>query len=394
MKQLRILYHHRTRGDGAEGIHIAEMISAFEDAGHQVRLACPWTAKRDQGLNRKQPNSGASSRLWWKLFLKQIAELLYNLVSFLRVSFWIVAYRPHFIYERYSAYHCGGVIAAKVFRVPLVLEVNATCSGRFGCRFPVYFSSALSLCEKVSLRNSTIVIVVSNALRDCVLDQGVSADRVLVLPNAINESKCVKAKESAVRIGPGLRAELGITSDFVIGFVGSLRKWHGIDFLIDAIPSIIRECPTSQILVIGSGEMESNIKAFVEREHLSSKVILHPAIDHDRVFDYLNLMTVGLMPDSNHFGSPMKIVEYMAMGVVPVAPDVAPIREIIQNRETGMIFSKRCESEFIRAIELLYRDETLRSKISQQASDYVIGNRLWRYNAEYTISGIKPYLCS
>jgi len=392
VKPLRILYHHRTRGDGAEGIHIAEMISAFEAQGHQVRLACPWTAKKNQGLNRKQSNTIAISGLGWKRFLKQLAELLYNLISFLRVSYWSIRFRPDFIYERYSAFHCGGVIAAKVFRVPLVLEVNATYAGKFGCRFPVYFPRALLFCERVALRTSAIVVVVSNALRDCVTEQGVLVGRVLVLPNAINEQKCIKAKESSSRMGSKLKSELGIDSEFVIGFVGSLRKWHGIDLLIDAIPSVIRECPEAQFLIIGSGEMESSLKEFVEKERLWSKVILHPAVEHDQVFDYLNLVTVGLMPDSNQFGSPMKILEYMAMGVVPVAPDVEPIREIIQNHETGIVFKQRCVSEFVESISMLYRDEKLRLRVAQQASSYVLGNRLWRINAEKTISAIKPFL--
>jgi len=35
---MRILYHHRTLGDGAEGIHIAEMVNAFRKLGHEVQV--------------------------------------------------------------------------------------------------------------------------------------------------------------------------------------------------------------------------------------------------------------------------------------------------------------------------------------------------------------------
>ena len=35
---MRILYHHRTLADGAEGIHIAEMVDAFRALGHEVRV--------------------------------------------------------------------------------------------------------------------------------------------------------------------------------------------------------------------------------------------------------------------------------------------------------------------------------------------------------------------
>ena len=36
---MNILYHHRTLGDGAEGIHIAAMVQAFRQLGHTVNVA-------------------------------------------------------------------------------------------------------------------------------------------------------------------------------------------------------------------------------------------------------------------------------------------------------------------------------------------------------------------
>ena len=48
---MKIIYHHRTRGDGAEGIHIGEMINAFEGLGHRVQLVCPATSKRTLGIS-------------------------------------------------------------------------------------------------------------------------------------------------------------------------------------------------------------------------------------------------------------------------------------------------------------------------------------------------------
>ena len=35
---MKILYHHRTLGDGAEGIHVAAIVKAFQDLGHEVRV--------------------------------------------------------------------------------------------------------------------------------------------------------------------------------------------------------------------------------------------------------------------------------------------------------------------------------------------------------------------
>ncbi|MFN5229577.1 MAG: glycosyltransferase family 4 protein [Planctomycetota bacterium] len=387
---MRILYHHRTRGDGAEGIHIGEMITAFESIGHRVKLVCPWTGKRNLGLDRHQATVTTSgTQRGWKLWLKQVVEILYNCVSFIRVGLATIVFRPNFIYERYSAYHVGGVFASRLLGTPLVLEVNATFTGRFGSRFPVCFPRLLKFFESFALRKSTLVIVVSEALKECVTEQGVDPNRVLVLPNAVNENKCAIARQRLPEVTGILREKLSLRSDFVIGFVGSLRKWHGIDFLIESIPPILSKCPNCQFLIVGSGEMETNLKAFVEKESLSTRVLLNPGVEHDLVFDYLGLMTVGLMPDSNQFGSPMKIIEYMAMGVIPVAPDLEPIREIVEDRKTGMVFRQRDHHAFVDAIATLYGDEKLRLQLSKSAQEYVLSHCTWRINAEKTVSAIE-----
>jgi glycosyltransferase involved in cell wall biosynthesis len=98
------------------------------------------------------------------------------------------------------------------------------------------------------------------------------------------------------------------------------------------------------------------------------------------------------MPDSNQFGSPMKILEYMSMGVVPVAPDVEPIHEIMEDRVNGMIFQQRNQFAFVEAISTMYEDRELRLKLANNGMGYVKTHRLWRINAEKTLEAIDPYL--
>jgi glycosyltransferase involved in cell wall biosynthesis len=138
--------------------------------------------------------------------------------------------------------------------------------------------------------------------------------------------------------------------------------------------------------------MEADFKDFVKRQKLAKKIILHPAVNHDAVFDYLSIMTIGLMPDSNQFGSPMKILEYMSMGVVPVAPDLAPIHEIVEDRVNGMIFKQRNQMEFVDVISTMYNDPEMRLSFAKNGIEYVKSHRLWRINAEKTLEAIAPYL--
>jgi len=74
----------------------------------------------------------------FKLVLTHTLELVYNAISFTRLTWSILRNRPDLVYERYSCYHLGGAAACRLMRVPLVLEVNSTYAGRFQRRQLAY----------------------------------------------------------------------------------------------------------------------------------------------------------------------------------------------------------------------------------------------------------------
>lgn len=76
---MRILYHHRTQAEDAQGIHIQEMLSAFRHAGHEVELVA-----LSQSNNGKTTTS-SRQKLWKRLaditpdWLYEIMSLGYNI---------------------------------------------------------------------------------------------------------------------------------------------------------------------------------------------------------------------------------------------------------------------------------------------------------------------------
>jgi glycosyltransferase involved in cell wall biosynthesis len=388
---LKVVYHHRTRGDGAEGIHIREMIEALTQLGCKVTLVCPSSSRRELGISLGM--TGVTSRETtsvkgrFKLFLIQSMELMYNAVSFFRLVCSILIKRPDFVYERYSCYHFGGVAACRLLGVPLVLEVNSTYAGRFNRR-ELAFPRICKWIEDWVLRRSRLVCVVSDPLRQCVSDRNVPSDRTLVTPNAVNPSQLIRDPQ----VGNSVRAELGIdVNSVVIGFVGSLRRWHGIEFLAGAIPKIIKDCPDCVFLIVGSGELESNLKLSLKNEILDGKVKFTGGIAYSRVPRMIMAMDIGLMPDSNEWGSPMKILEYMLQGKVVVAPKLEPILEIMVDGYTGVFFQRGNAEQFVEAIVRLGRNASLRSILGRNAQNFVLAERTWSANASKVIdSFFKP----
>ena len=108
-KPMRILYHHRTQMGDAQGIHIREMVNAFSALGHDVRLFS--LAGQEQNNGRRRFLS-ALARIAPAL-LYELLALSYNAMSYRRIRRLTRTFRPDFIYERYSLFSFGGVLAAR-----------------------------------------------------------------------------------------------------------------------------------------------------------------------------------------------------------------------------------------------------------------------------------------
>lgn len=380
---MKILYHHRTKGDGAEGVHVAEIISEFEKLGHEVYLACPRSARRKPGLTSQQSESLKSKILNIPPFVRQLLEIIYNVVSFMRI--WIAAtvHRPDFMYERYATYNAGGVKAASLKKIPIILEVNCTHTGRFPSSFPVAFPKTLKWSERYTLRSADGLIAVSEPLKACICDVVDRKNRVIVSPNAINSETIAAFDYAANR--KSSRGQLGIEHNVVIGFVGSLRIWHGIDFLADAIPKLLERHPDAHLLIVGTGECLPLLQKIKELHHMQNRITMTGGVPHADIYRWISAMDIGLMPDSNDYGSPMKILEYMAMRCVPVGPNLKPIEEIIDDGRTGLLFEQRNIDSFIEVISEIIDTPKKMKEIGIRARSEVLHHRTWRHNAEHAI---------
>src|SRR5262245_20689873 len=121
---MRILYHHRTLGDGAEGIHIREMVKAFRAIGHEVLVIGP------VGEDVAMQPTGRSKlftrvKSWIPGLVFEFVEIGYSAYSFFVTAWHIKRFKPDFIYDRYITFNAGPVSAGIACGTGVLLEVNA-----------------------------------------------------------------------------------------------------------------------------------------------------------------------------------------------------------------------------------------------------------------------------
>jgi glycosyltransferase involved in cell wall biosynthesis len=297
---------------------------------------------------------------------------------------------PDFIYERYSLWGMAGLRVAKHLARPLVLEVNAPLvyeqqRYRAGMTCP----PLARWVERRIWQKANLLIAVSESLGKQIRASGVNPDRVHVLPNAADPELFHKKGN-----GKPLRELFHFDGRFTIGFVGAFRPWHGVDFLLEAFQDLHRSDPSTHLLLVGDGPLRPRFEDQVRRAGLQKTVTFAGKVAHEAVPDYLAAMDVAVAPYpalEECYYSPIKLFEYMAAGRAVIASRVGQVGEIVEDGINGLLFEPGDRKGFLDCVQRLKRDELLRNRLGQRASE-TCSEYTWSRNAGRVIDWVIPLL--
>jgi glycosyltransferase involved in cell wall biosynthesis len=381
---MRVIYHHRTRGRDVEGVHIRGIVGALRELGHEVRIvsfpgADPEQAPAAAGpAHRKGRLAAWVARIPGALF--ELAELAYNAVTLVRMGRVLRRERPELIYERYSLFLFATIWLARRHGVPIVLEIND--SALVERVRPLYLKALARRIERWCMRRCTGLVFISSHFRDQAQAAYGTIAPCVVSPNAADLARFDPARFDR----EALRRERGLDDRVVCGFIGSFARWHGVDGFVRAIAPQLARAPELTLLLVGDGVTLPEVRELVDRERLGLQVRLPGRVPHDDIAAWIACMDYAVLPDSNEYGSPMKLFEFMAMGVAVVAPDYSPVAEVTVDGSTGWLFPRRDVQACIdRLLDLAPRAEE-RQRVGAAARAYIVRERQWRNNAEQLLA--------
>ena len=383
---MRILYHHRTTGRGAEGNHIMAFVTPAESCGHSVTIVSPpgVDPRRSAGavpLDKGTSRASGINRLWQLIsrrapqFVFEVSELAYNLYAALRILHTIGREQPSLFYERYAFFLFAGVAAARSRGIPVLLEVNEI-GGVPRARRQVFVRLAATI-ERFVFSRADAIFVVSSYLRDRVITRGARPDTVYVIPNAIDPERFEMPRRHE-----RVRSARQWNNCVVAGFVGWFDSWDRLDILIDACALVVKDAPKLRLLLVGDGPVTPLLRRRIEEHGLQRHVDLTGPVPRHDVPAYIDAMDICVLPDSNLYGSPMVLFEFMASGKAVIAPDLPPIRDVVTNGENGLIIRPGDTQALADALRTLLRDAALRTRLGENARTYVLENRTFQANAD------------
>ncbi|WP_448097370.1 glycosyltransferase family 4 protein [Luteibacter yeojuensis] len=380
---MRILYHHRTRGRHVEGVHIRGIVGALRELGHDVDvMSFPGADPERETDAVATAGRGRLARFVTKLpgIVFELFELLYNGATFLRMAWSWRRAAPQLIYERYSLFLFATVWLARSRGIPLVLEIND--SALVERVRPLTMKGVARRIEGWCLRHATGLVFISTYFRDIASEAYGDIAPCVVSPNAVDLPRFDPARFDRER----LRAERGLEGRTVCGHIGAFAHWHGVDKFVEAIANRLNSVPDLALVFVGDGKTLPAVRELIAARGLSDRVLLPGRVPHDEVASWIACMDYAVLPNSNHYGSPMKLFEFMGMGVAVVAPDYAPVAEVIVDGHTGWLFPRGDAAACVeRVLELAQRADE-RKRVGHAARDYIASERQWRNNAEQLLT--------
>ena len=231
--------------------------------------------------------------------------------------------------------------------------------------------------ESFGLARADQITTICEGLRQDITARGIAADRVTVIPNAVD----VGAFKFGAEPDHLLRHQLGLDRATVLGFAGSFYGYEGVGMLIEAARRMLPSHPGLRVLLVGGGPQEPALKAQAAEAGMADHVIFTgrvPHADMQRYYDLIDVLAYPRLPIRlTELVTPLKPLEAMAQGRMLVASDVGGHRELIRHGETGFLFQAGDVSALVQALGDMLARRAQWPQIRAQARRFVEVERTW-----------------
>jgi asparagine synthase (glutamine-hydrolysing) len=179
-----------------------------------------------------------------------------------------------------------------------------------------------------------------------------------------------------------LMVEAFLRSKVVLGFVGFVREWHGLDRILDWMATS-QAAGDVTFVVIGEGQARLALEAQAEALGLKDKVSFVGFIGREHIPAWVAAFDVALQPAAVPYASPLKLFEYLMLGCAVVAPAQENLKEILIDGVNARLFDPEDRASLFQALNELVVDADLRHRLGNGARRTIVdGDFTWRSNAK------------
>ena len=362
------------------GSHMRGMVNGFREEGHTVEILVLGN-KPQSADSSTQTNSFKSTlkkllpKILWRT-LKEIQQIRFDKHAAQELQQAVQSFNPDIVYERSAWMSNGSVEVLKSFNIKHIVEINAPFEEEVE-----EFEKASSFIAHVGkkklknlLQSAELVAPITTSLEKYLIENyDVDKKKCLVVANAIDQRE-IQITNSRVE---EIRNSFNLTTKKVIGFVGSIFPYHGVDRLINGV-SILKNTD-SVILIVGDGYLIPELKKLASELGISSRVHFTGSVPKEDIYNYISAMDIVTLPNTEWYCSPVKLFEYGALGKRIIAVNEAGVADIMSN-EDGELFENN-DNAFQEALIKAVSDFDIMEEKAKGFQQKIVKHHTWKSNA-------------
>jgi glycosyltransferase involved in cell wall biosynthesis len=355
-------------GERGRVTHALGIAKGFAENEFEVNLVSgpkihEYTNRLTERVSIHELEKNASEKKWRKkLITTQKNQLSENDVFLIRYAISI----PFFMTKMARL--------AKRKKALSIVEVNSLAIHNIKA-LPVFFRQVLLKFESFILSKYDLVYVVSETLKKQ-LKQANKKLNVIVVPNAANQHSKLPGKKGGKKR---------------IVYMGTMQPYYDFNLLIEGFNRLLQDYPDITLEFYGKGSKFNDIASSVKINH---QIKLHGRYDNENIPELLNrdsdilVLPYKNIPNSN-IRSPIKLFEYMSLGLPMLGSNVGQLNEIIIDGHNGFLYKEGDSESLYRNLKYIYENYDFAAKVGSQAYDEFVKQHTWQYRVKEMIEKIR-----
>jgi len=269
--------------------------------------------------------------------------------------------------------------------VKIAIELNAILSNE---QFKsVLVRNITKLFEFKQFRQVDKIFPVSSTLRQSLLDAGIYMEKIVVNPNGVDVARFDSGLLSQ---RAALRRQYGIPEDkFVIGYVGGMEQFRRLPEFVRSYSLLANGALGDKLFLfmVGDGQDFSAVETELGQVCPEGSYRQLGWQNHADVPNIMATFDLAVMPYTLDYCSPLKLFEYMAMGLPTIGPDTPSVRELFRDGEHLWLNPQNMDTPnyLIELIGRLVDNLEQRANIAEQGCHWVKENYTWCANAKRVV---------
>jgi glycosyltransferase involved in cell wall biosynthesis len=226
------------------------------------------------------------------------------------------------------------------------------------------------------MKRADFVLPTTKWFAEALVKKGISKSKLLPHPNGVDIESFFKNKD-----GKDVREKYHLSNSKIIIYLGTMDKARYLGLLIKTFGKVKKEIEDVKLLMVGEGRDRENLERLAEELGIKDDVIFTGQVAQSEVPNFIAAADVGVSPipplSFYKVSSPIKMLEYMAMGKPVVANEEIPEQEEVIRKSGGGRLVKFEDESFANGIIELIDNPDKAREMGKNGQKWIMKNRTY-----------------